>query len=58
MAVYSMDVLVSFGDCDPAGIVYYPNFFTWVDRCFHTMLHEKLGAMRLCARRLRRRALG
>lgn len=24
-------VLVGFGDCDPAGIVYYPNFFRWFD---------------------------
>jgi 4-hydroxybenzoyl-CoA thioesterase len=22
---------VEFGDCDPAGIVYYPNFFRWID---------------------------
>jgi 4-hydroxybenzoyl-CoA thioesterase len=22
---------VEFGDCDPAGIVYFPNFFRWVD---------------------------
>jgi 4-hydroxybenzoyl-CoA thioesterase len=24
-------VSVEFGDCDPAGIVYYPNFFRWID---------------------------
>jgi 4-hydroxybenzoyl-CoA thioesterase len=22
---------VEFGDCDPAGIVFYPNFFRWMD---------------------------
>lgn len=22
---------VEFGDCDPAGIVYFPNFFRWMD---------------------------
>ena len=22
---------VTFGDCDPAGIVFYPNFFRWMD---------------------------
>src|SRR5689334_16092641 len=22
---------VEFGDCDPAGIVWYPNFFRWID---------------------------
>jgi 4-hydroxybenzoyl-CoA thioesterase len=24
-------VAVEFGDCDPAGIVYYPNFLRWID---------------------------
>ena len=24
-------VAVEFGDCDPAGIVYFPNFFRWID---------------------------
>jgi 4-hydroxybenzoyl-CoA thioesterase len=25
------DIRVEFGDCDPAGIAYYPNFFRWYD---------------------------
>ena len=25
------EVTVEFGDCDPAGIVYFPNFFRWID---------------------------
>jgi 4-hydroxybenzoyl-CoA thioesterase len=24
-------VAVEFGDCDPAGIVFFPNFFRWID---------------------------
>jgi 4-hydroxybenzoyl-CoA thioesterase len=28
-SVYSHTV--EFGDCDPAGIVFYPNFFRWMD---------------------------
>ena len=49
MAVFSMDQQVSFGDCDPAEIVFYPNFFRWVDRCFHEMLRQRLGGhARLC----------
>ena len=24
-------VTVQFGDCDPAGIVFYPNFQRWID---------------------------
>lgn len=25
------DVTVEFGDCDPAGIVFFPNFLRWID---------------------------
>ena len=25
------EVKVQFGDCDPAGIVFYPNFSKWMD---------------------------
>jgi acyl-CoA thioesterase FadM len=24
-------IKVEFGDCDPAGIVWFPNFFRWID---------------------------
>jgi 4-hydroxybenzoyl-CoA thioesterase len=34
---------VSFGDCDPAGIVYYPNHFRWFDATFHALLHRHGG---------------
>lgn len=27
-----MNVTVAFGECDPAGIIYYPNYFDWFDR--------------------------
>ena len=30
-------VRISFGDCDPAGIVFYPNFFRWFDAATHEM---------------------
>lgn len=29
---------ISFGDCDPAEIVYYPNYFSWFDAAFHGFL--------------------
>lgn len=29
---------VEFGDCDPAGIVFYPRFFTWFDATFQKWL--------------------
>lgn len=33
---------VQFGDCDPAGIVYYPNFYRWFDDASH-LLAESAG---------------
>jgi 4-hydroxybenzoyl-CoA thioesterase len=42
---------VSFGDCDPAGIVYYPNHFRWFDATFHAMLRDRAGGhAAICAR--------
>lgn len=50
MADFSLPVQISFGHCDPAGIVFYPNYFRWFDRCFHTFLLERAGGHRkLCA---------
>ncbi|MEM8794601.1 MAG: thioesterase family protein [Pseudomonadota bacterium] len=28
---------VDWGDCDAAGIVFYPNYFRWMDSVFHEM---------------------
>jgi len=39
MKTYVLPVLVGFGDCDPAGIVFYPNFFRWFDLATHQMMH-------------------
>lgn len=41
---------ISFGDCDPAGIVYYPNILAWVDGAFHQHLRAFGGHAALCAR--------
>lgn len=35
-------VKVAWGDCDPAGIVFYPNYFRWIDAATWT-LFEMLG---------------
>jgi 4-hydroxybenzoyl-CoA thioesterase len=35
-------VQVGWGDCDPLGIVYNPNYFDWFDRSFHALL-AKVG---------------
>jgi YbgC/YbaW family acyl-CoA thioester hydrolase len=39
---FSFDVRVGFGDCDPAGIVYFPNFYRWTDMATHA-LWQKVG---------------
>lgn len=31
---------VTFGDCDPAGIVFYPNFYRWFDASVHAAMHS------------------
>lgn len=33
MIVFEVDVM--FGDCDPAGIVFFPNFLKWMDASSH-----------------------
>lgn len=35
---FVLPVLIGFGDCDPAGIVFYPNFFRWFDAASHAMM--------------------
>ena len=33
MFVSHRRIRVDWGDCDPAGIVFYPNYFRWFDAC-------------------------
>ncbi len=50
MSLYVYEHTVSFGDCDPAGIVYYPNFCDWTDATFHGYLRDHgPGHRSLCA---------
>ena len=39
---------ITFGDCDPAGIVFYPNYFAWFDRTFHDWLRQHGGHADIC----------
>lgn len=43
-------IRVYWGHCDPAKIVYYPNYYIWVDQASHEML-EKGGLDQLGLRR-------
>lgn len=40
MKTFRIDLRVDFGDCDPAGIVFYPNFYRWFDRATHQMFRD------------------
>jgi len=35
LIVFETERLVDWGDCDAAGIIFYPNFFAYVDGHFH-----------------------
>lgn len=48
MASQKYAVNVSFGDCDPAGIVFYPNILRWVDAAFHNFLRPYGGHAKMC----------
>ena len=37
MSVFSRRILVHWGDCDPARIVFHPNFIRWMDEGFTDM---------------------
>ncbi|MDK3017226.1 acyl-CoA thioesterase [Pseudodonghicola flavimaris] len=55
---FSMEVQISFGHCDPAGIVFYPNYFRWFDRCFHSFLQKAAGGHRKLCRDLDAQGIG
>ena len=40
MLINLRTVRVQWGDCDPAGIVFYPRYFEWFDACT-ILLFEK-----------------
>ena len=51
MALVEYAVDISFGDCDPAGIVFYPNYLRWMDATFHKLPQQQAGGhARLCER--------
>jgi len=45
-------VRVAFGDCDPANIVYFPNFYRWLDQSTHDLC-EAAGFELVAVRRER-----
>lgn len=43
MFSHTSKVEIQFGDCDPAGIVYYPNYFRFFDNATAGLLSAALG---------------
>lgn len=37
MAEFTTERAVEWGDCDPAGIVWYPNYYRWMDGAFQDL---------------------
>lgn len=35
------EVRITWGDCDAAGIVFYPNYFYWMDNAFQALLRSR-----------------
>lgn len=48
MSHHTFEVTVRFGDCDPAGIVFYPHYFEWFEAACWSMFESAgLGRRRL-----------
>jgi 4-hydroxybenzoyl-CoA thioesterase len=43
MLVNTRHVRIEWGDCDPAGIVYYPRYFAIFDACTSALIERALG---------------
>ena len=58
MGEFTLPISISFGHCDPAAIVFYPNYFRWFDRCFHTFLAERAGGHKAICAQLGAKGIG
>ena len=38
---FETEIVIAWGDCDPAGIVYYPRYFYWFDTTFQRWLQSR-----------------
>ena len=43
MIVNKRAVRIEWGDCDPAGIIYYPRYFAFFDACTSALIERALG---------------
>ncbi len=43
MMIYRREARIEWGDCDPAGIVFFPRYFAMFDSCTTALLSQALG---------------
>jgi YbgC/YbaW family acyl-CoA thioester hydrolase len=43
----TLTVQIAWGDCDEQGIVYYPNYFYWMDSAFQALLRKAGLSLRI-----------
>jgi YbgC/YbaW family acyl-CoA thioester hydrolase len=49
--VFTTEFTIEWGDCDEAGIVFYPNYFYWFDCTFQRLLRDRGLSQRELKRR-------
>lgn len=52
VAPFEFHVDITWGHCDPAGIIYYPNYFRWFDAAYHAFLTSRGVDQRTLAQKL------
>jgi 4-hydroxybenzoyl-CoA thioesterase len=45
MIIYKRNTRIEWGDCDPAGIVFFPRYFAMFDSCTTALFSQALGGM-------------
>lgn len=51
-AVFRHQITVGFGDCDPAKIAFYPNYFRWFDAAYNALLFQYFGSFEEALKRI------
>ena len=47
MLTNTRTIRVQWGDCDPAGIVFYPRYFEWFDACTILLFEKATGLTKI-----------
>jgi len=49
--MFRTEFIIEWGDCDEAGVVFYPNYFYWLDCTFQRLLRDRGLSQRELMRR-------